>query len=80
MDVMNFARCPEEGPWDATRGSHQEATDPGWQAGVGEVPLSGCSWSNTAQLCLYLRAGVGAGGDPGPTEKASFENGHFRHC
>lgn len=52
-DVMNSAHTPEEeGPWDATRGSHQQAADPGRPAGQAEVQLSD-ALSKPAWICPF---------------------------
>ena len=34
---MNSAQPPEDGPWDATRGPHQQARDPGREEGWGPI-------------------------------------------
>lgn len=47
---MNFAHSPEEGPWDATRGSHQWATDPRRQVGGGK-----CSCQDALSKCSPAR-------------------------
>lgn len=74
---MNSAQPPEDGPWDATRGPHQQAGDPR-RAEQGE--------GGAAVRVLFLNSAwvsstCAQGGKLGaPPDEANSANGHFRPC
>ena len=61
---MNSAQPPEDGPWDATRGPHQQATDPGRQAGQGRC----CSQNALSELSLVFPLHLCAGWEIGGSQ------------
>lgn len=61
---MNFAHSPEEGPWDATRGSHQWATDPGRWGARGGGRSCQDALSRSLALLLHLHAAWEIPGPP----------------
>ena len=74
---MNSAQPPEDGPWDATRGPHQQARDPGREEGWGRC----CCQNALSELSLVFPLPLCTGWEiGGPPDKADIANGHFRPC